>query len=61
MGGTPLYRKNFITSQSNHILDVSNIEIDDPENLEKNLNNIPGVVDNGIFGKNKPDLVLIGD
>ena len=61
MGGTPLYRKNFITSQSNHILDVSNIEIDNPENLEKNLNNIPGVIDNGIFGKNKPDLVLIGD
>ena len=61
MGGKPVYRNNFLTDQKNHILDIHGIDISDPARLEEILNNIPGVVDNGVFAKNKPKLVLISD
>ena len=61
MGGRPIYRNNFLTDQNNHILDIHEIDISDPTKLEKILNNIPGVVDNGIFASNKPEIVLISD
>ena len=61
MGGRPVYRNNFLTDQKNHILDILEIDISDPVKLEKILNNIPGVVDNGIFANNKPEIVLISD
>ena len=61
MGGRPVYRNNFLTDQKNHILDIHDIDISNPVKLEKILNNIPGVVDNGIFANNKPEIVLISD
>ena len=61
MGGSLVYRNNFLTDQKNHILDIHEIDISDPVKLEKILNNIPGVVDNGIFANNKPEIVLISD
>ena len=61
MGGRPVYRNNFLTDQKNHILDIHEIDISDPVKLEETLNNIPGVVDNGIFANNKPEMVLISD
>ena len=61
MGGRPVYRNNFLTDQKNHILDIHEIDISDPVKLEEILNNIPGVVDNGIFANNKPKMVLISD
>ena len=61
LGGTPIYRKGFITDQGNQILDVKNIDISEPESLEILINNIPGVVDNGIFAFNKPEIVLVSD
>ena len=61
MGGRPVYRNNFLTDQKNQILDIHEINISDPVKLEKILNNIPGVVDNGIFANNKPEMVLISD
>ena len=61
MGGRPVYRNNFLTDQKNHILDIHEIDISDPVKLEEILNNIPGVVDNGIFANNKPEIVLISD
>ena len=61
MGGRPVYRNNFLTDQKNHILDIHDIDISDPVKLEKILNNIPGVVDNGIFANDKPEIVLISD
>jgi len=61
LGGIPEYRNGFITDQGNEIIDVKNLEIPDPEALEIYLNNIPGVVDNGIFAFNKPSVVLVGD
>jgi len=61
MGGRPVYRNNFLTDQNNHILDIHEIDISDPTKLEEILNNIPGVVENGIFASNKPEIVLISD
>ena len=61
LGGTPEYRNGFITDQGNEIIDVKDLEILDPEALEIYLNNIPGVVDNGIFAFNKPSTVLVSD
>jgi len=61
LGGTPVYRNNFTTDQGNQILDVKDIDISDPEELEILINNIAGVVDNGIFAKNKPEVVLVSE
>ena len=61
LGGTPIYRKGFTTDQGNQILDIKDIDISQPESLEALINNIPGVVDNGIFAFNKPELVLVSD
>jgi ribose 5-phosphate isomerase A len=49
-----------ITDQGNFVLDVRFDSIEDPVSLEKTLNNIPGVLENGIF-VNCVDLVLIGE
>jgi ribose 5-phosphate isomerase A len=59
IGGIPTYRTGFITDQGNHILDISNMDISNPAELEALINNIPGVVDNGIFAANKPKTVLV--
>ena len=61
LGGTPIYRKDFITDQGNQILDVMGMDISEPEALEILINNMPGVVDNGIFAFNKPEMVLVSD
>ena len=61
LGGTPLYRNNFTTDQGNQILDVKDIDITNPEELEILINSIAGVVDNGIFAKNKPQVVLVSE
>lgn len=60
MGGIPLYRNGFLTDQGNEIIDVKNLDVSDPMNLEMELNNIPGVVENGIFAVNKPSEILVG-
>ena len=59
LGGTPIYRSGFVTDQGNQILDVNDIDISNPESLEALLNNIPVVVDNGIFSLNKPKTLLV--
>ncbi|MDA7830319.1 ribose-5-phosphate isomerase A, partial [Gammaproteobacteria bacterium] len=59
MGGVPEYRAGFTTDQGNQILDVKEIDISDPKELETLLNTIPGVVDNGIFAFDKPSVVLV--
>ena len=60
LGGIPTYRAGFLTDQGNQILDVAEIDISNPDALEALMNNIPGVVDNGIFAFNKPGVVLVG-
>ena len=61
IGGRPVYRSGFVTDQGNQILDVHDMQITNPEAIEVLLNNIPGVVDNGIFAFNKPKTVLVSD
>lgn len=60
LGGTPEYRHGFMTDSRNVILDVYNLNLTDPVELEKQLNNIPGVVANGIFAARKADVLLLG-
>lgn len=57
--GRPVYRQDFITDNGNVILDVHNWKIMDPIKLEHTLNNIPGVVCNGIFAERAADQLLI--
>jgi len=49
-----------ITDNGNVILDVHNLTVLNPVQLEQQLNNIAGVVDNGIFAKRKADVLLVG-
>lgn len=60
LGGNPVYRVGFITDNGNAILDVHGMHILDPIALEQKLNQIAGVVTNGIFAIRKADVVLIG-
>ena len=60
LGGEPVLRAGFTTDNGNHILDVHGLAIDDPAALETRINNIPGVVENGIFAvSTRPDTVLV--
>ena len=60
IGGSPELRKNFVTDQGNQILDVKDLTIENPLDLEKRINLIPGVLDNGLFANCKPQKVIIG-
>ena len=60
LGGQPVWRENFITDNHNVILDVHNLDILDPIKLEQIINNITGVVSNGLFAMRAADVVLIG-
>ena len=60
IGGVPELRKDFITDQGNQILDVSDLKIIDPLDLEQRINLIPGVLDNGLFANCKPQKVIVG-
>ena len=59
MGGTPIYRQSFITDQGNQIIDVKGLDLSDSLKMEKSLNSIAGVVDNGIFAINKPKTIFV--
>ena len=60
IGGLPELRKDFLTDQGNQILDIKDLEIDDPLDLEQRINLIPGVLDNGLFANCKPQKVIVG-
>ncbi|PPC91100.1 MAG: ribose 5-phosphate isomerase A [Methylobacter sp.] len=60
LGGQPVWRESCITDNHNHIIDVHNLSILDPIELEKTINNIPGVVTVGLFAIRPADVVLIG-
>ena len=61
LGGQPEYREGFVTDNGNIILDVHNLDITNPIELETTLNNIVGVVTNGLFAKRPADVVLVGE
>jgi ribose 5-phosphate isomerase A len=60
LGGAPRLREGFITDNGNVILDVADLAIDDPAALEKRLNDIAGVVTNGLFALRGADVLLLG-
>ena len=61
LGGLPELRHDFVTDNGNLILDVHNLKILDPVDIESHINNIPGVVTNGIFAKRSANVMIIGN
>ncbi|MFP6828106.1 MAG: ribose-5-phosphate isomerase RpiA [Gammaproteobacteria bacterium] len=58
-GGQPIWRENFLTDNGNHILDVHNLKIPSPLEVENSLNQIPGVVTIGLFAQRGADVLLV--
>ncbi|OGT49093.1 MAG: ribose 5-phosphate isomerase A [Gammaproteobacteria bacterium RIFCSPHIGHO2_12_FULL_41_15] len=59
LGGDPILREGFITDNGNQILDVFNLQINEPIHLEEIINNIAGVVANGLFAKRGADILIL--
>lgn len=60
LGGQPEWRQGFVTDNGNVILDVHDLRIAKPAELETTLNQIPGVVTNGLFAQRGADILLLG-
>jgi ribose 5-phosphate isomerase A len=60
LGGDPVYREGVLTDNGNIILDVFNMQITNPVELETQINAIVGVVTNGLFAARPADLLLLG-
>lgn len=61
LGCTPVKREGTVTDNGNIILDCSGLDLGDVVMLEKDLNSIPGVVENGIFARRKADYMAFSD
>ena len=59
--GQPIWRENFVTDNGNHILDVHNLSITNPLEMETRINQMPGVVAVGLFSHRPADVLLIAD
>ena len=60
LGGDPVYRDGVTTDNGNIIIDIHNLDISRPIQMEEKLNNIVGVVTNGLFARRPADLLLLG-
>lgn len=60
LGGDPVYRNGVVTDNGNIIIDIHNLDISRPIKVEEKLNNIVGVVTNGLFARRPADLLLLG-
>ena len=60
LGGTPILREGFVTDNGNLILDVRGMAITDPKGLEARINQITGVVTNGLFALRPANVLLLG-
>jgi ribose 5-phosphate isomerase A len=60
LGGQPVFRDGVVTDNGNHVIDVHNLTINDPEALEMKINQIVGVVTVGLFAKRGADVLIIG-
>jgi len=60
LGGTPVWREGFVTDNGNDILDVAGLQIKDPCELERQINQITGVLTNGLFALRGADVLLLG-
>jgi ribose 5-phosphate isomerase A len=61
LGGRPVLRENFVTDNGNIILDIHNLQISEPLKLEQAINNMPGVVTNGIFAMRPANKLIIAN
>ena len=59
--GQPIWRENFLTDNGNEIIDVHNLKITNPSELEATINQITGVVSVGIFAKRSADILLVAN
>jgi ribose 5-phosphate isomerase A len=57
----PIWREGFVTDNGNHILDVHELNISNPLEMETRLNQIPGILTNGLFAHRSADILLIAD
>ncbi len=57
----PIWREGFVTDNGNHILDVHELNISNPLEMESRLNQIPGILTVGIFAHRRADILLIAD
>ncbi len=57
--GQPIWRENFVTDNGNHILDVHNLQITNPLEMESRINQIPGVVCVGLFAHRPADVLIV--
>lgn len=60
LGGDPVLRENVITDNGGQILDVRGLQISNPEAMEREINQWPGVISVGIFARNRADVCLLG-
>ena len=60
LGGDPVYREGCVTDNGNHIIDIFNLVIDHPADMEQRLNQIAGVVTNGLFAHRRADQLFLG-
>jgi len=60
LGGDPVYRQGCVTDNGNVILDVHNMQISNPKQLEGQINQIVGVVTNGLFAQRNADVMMLG-
>ncbi|MGC1953768.1 MAG: ribose-5-phosphate isomerase RpiA [Gammaproteobacteria bacterium] len=60
LGGNPYWREGFVTDNGNVVLDIHNLDILEPIKMESEINQIAGVVTNGLFARRPADLLLIG-
>lgn len=60
LGGYPALREGFVTDNGNLILDVHHLQISQPATFEGELNQIVGVVTNGLFARRRADILLLG-
>lgn len=59
-GGQPVWREGVVTDNGNWVLDVHGLKIADPVAMERELNQIPGVVSVGLFARRPADVVIVG-
>lgn len=60
LGGNPYWREGFVTDNGNVVLDIHNLDILEPVKMESEINQIAGVVTNGLFARRPADILLIG-
>jgi ribose 5-phosphate isomerase A len=60
LGGQPAWREGVVTDNGNHVLDVRGLDIADPVGLERELNQVAGVVTVGLFACRPADILLVG-